>query len=429
MRQMNMILLGVLLAVSLPACAPTLVENDGNLVTDPIGSVVAAAGDETPPAPAPADAAAPSADNDPAAPADTDAALATTPGEPTQLRFTGRVVGSNDYQLFDLSAIGAGSRCAVLTDLTVNRDSFLVVFLDEQLDLLYRGKATYHSGFDHLARDGAIPRYLGVTPAYSTGGGDFAIELTVRHNQAVPAPAQQVVWVNFAGGSGVTVHGRSPISFPAFDAGTLGLAYRGRTDAMKATIIQAMRHDYAPYNVVILSSDETSRPAGPHAVVHIGGSDSRLLGLADHVDQYNESLSDTAVVYVEGFADFSVMLLEPDEMAQMIGNTASHELGHLLGLFHTTSHVDLMDTTGSAWDLVRDQAFSRGALEPSVFPTGFENSPARLFETVGANPDPAAKQAATSSLDADQLLRKAELRSLIQNDLRCRCGNCLNPDG
>ena len=190
----------------------------------------------------------------------------------------------------------------------------------------------------------------------------------------------------------------------------------------------AMREDYDGYNIVLMTSDDGPPPAGSCACVHIGGSDGRLLGLADNVDQYNADLGQTAIVYVEGFADFSVMNLTAEEMGQMIGNVASHELGHLLGLFHTAVPADLMDTTGDAWDLADNQSFLRGELEATVFPFGYENSPARLAETLGFTTGNAKLSPVTKAESRERMIRKAELRSLVRTELHCRCGNCLNPD-
>jgi hypothetical protein len=110
----------------------------------------------------------------------------------------------------------------------------------------------------------------------------------------------------------------------------------------------------------------------------------------------------------------------------MIGNVASHEFGHLLGLFHTRVPKDLMDTTGTAWDLVADQGFLRAELEPSVFPCGFEDSPARLNDAVGRNPQWFGETAKAGL--TEKALRKAALRVRAREELRSRCGNCLHPD-
>ena len=151
---------------------------------------------------------------------------------------------------------------------------------------------------------------------------------------------------------------------------------------------------------------------------------SGLLGLADNVDRYNNDPSQTAVVFIDGFAPFEVMQLTPEEMGIMIGNVGSHELGHLLGLYHTRDPNDLMDTTGTAWELAENQRFDRAALEASVFPVGLENSPMLLSDTVGqVDGGPSAKSLADSV--------KRDVRTLIRDlteiELRSACGLCNAP--
>lgn len=342
--------------------------------------------------------------------------------------FQGSVHGAGDYQLFELGSGLCGEQWTLSGGGFAGASSFLVVLFDDNQELLRRELITSRSPLRHVIRADTPTLYAGITAAPGSNGGSFELAASGGGMVDVPVPRQQVVWLNFGPGSDVRVHRRDPISFPAFDASVLGSAYEGHTAEMKAAILSAMREDYADYNVVILSSDEGPPPSGVHSVVHLGGDDSRLLGLADNVDQYNADPAQTAVVYVGSFAIFSVMQLSVEEMGQMIGNTASHELGHLLGLFHTSRVDDLMDTTGSAWDLVENQAFRIGELEPSVFPIGYENCPARLAETVGYNPTP-PKDDVAKHLDTAKMLRKAQLRALLRQELRCRCGNCLNPDG
>lgn len=346
----------------------------------------------------------------------------------TGTTLSGSVAGDGEYQLFELGTgvLGEQWTIAAGSGFSVSQ-AYIAVLFDDQYQLLQRQIVSNTVSLQHLVRRSTSRLYLGVAPAFSSAGGSFTFDAQRRGGVPVPPPRQQAVWLNFGAGSNVSVHGRDALSFPAFDAATLSPKYAGQTEQVKAAVIAAMREDYAAYDVVLLTSDDGPPPTGPHATVHLGGSDSALLGLADNVDQYNSDPWQTAVVYVNGFADFAGMNLPADEMGQMIGNTASHELGHLLGLFHTQAPKDLMDTTGTAWDLAADQSFTRGPLEPSVFPFGFENSPDRLADAVGHRVG--AKPDAAKPLTTEKALRKASLRAMMRVEFRSRCGNCLDPDG
>jgi hypothetical protein len=239
----------------------------------------------------------------------------------------------------------------------------------------------------------------------------------------VPATQPQTVYLNFGAGAGVLVHLHSPVSFDPFDAAMTGAPYVGKTAEMKAAIVAAMRADYSRYNLTFVTSDEV-QPSGAYTTVHFGGVDNSLLGLADDVDSYNKEQTQSAIVFVESFSLYQNMGLTVDEMALMIANVASHELGHLLGLYHTKAPNDLMDTTGTAWDLAGDQAFLRAELEASVFPTGMEDSPALLERTLGLSPSAAAKLALRPVRGPMYRL----LRDFTRQELRHTCGTCAHLD-
>jgi len=358
----------------------------------------------------------------------------TASGEPSEAATATRDVtisgalDGEDYRLFDLGAGRAGERWLV-SDVArgLGSGSFLVVLLDEEFNLLRRQIVYRDTTLEHVLRADASKLYLGVAPSYGNRAADFRFSVRSHPGYDIPTPRRQVVWLNFAGADNVDVHARKGLAFARFDAARLGSNYAGATETVKAAIVEAMREDYAAYNVTILTSDDGPPPSGAYATLHFGGWDDRLLGLADSVDQYNVDPWQTAVIFVESFADFSGMGLSDEEMGQMIGNVASHEFGHLLGLFHTRLPQDVMDTTGTAWDLAADQSFLRGPLESSVFPVGYEDSPQRLAETVGYNPAPRTP-AADKQISSAKMNRKLALRALVRDELRHRCGNCLNPD-
>ncbi len=343
--------------------------------------------------------------------------------QPADPVLRGSLSGRSDYELFDLGATTAGEEWTVTwAGSPYAATPFIVVLFDERQELIARGVIAATSEIRHVARAATEHLYVGIAPANGSNGGSFALAARRAGVRPVPAPAAQVVWLNFAGGIGVRVHGRAGITFPAFNAASLGDPYLGETQAIKDAIVAQMRADYAGYNVTILTSDEGPAPSTPHSQLHFGGDDSSLLGLADNVDAYNSNPTQTAVIYTDAFALYSTMKLDPQEIATMIANVASHELGHLLGLYHTRNPDDVMDTTGSAWELAEDQWFASAALESSVFPTGFENSPARLAETVGVVAAP--PQVAAVAKPATRAL----IRKLMQEEMRYSCGTCLQLD-
>ncbi len=343
------------------------------------------------------------------------------------VRVEGTMAGS-DYQLVNLGPALVGEQWTVGNlNARLTGDAFLVVLLNSDYDLLRRQVIAGGTSLAHIVRGDTPTLYLGIASSYGNQGGDFYFEISRGAELEVPAPAPQVVWLNFDGATDLRIHGRNPVSFPPFDAGSLGPGYGGATQVVKAAILATMQEDYADYDVTILTSDDGPPPEGAVATLYFGSYDAQLLGLADSVDQYNVDPWQNDIIYVAGFADFAIMGLDDQEMGDMIGNVASHEFGHLLGLFHTQLPVDLMDTSGTAWDLAGPQAFERAPLEATVFPFGFEDSPARLAETVGVTAA-IPEQRLAKPVVAERMERKELLRRMARSELRQRCGTCLNLD-
>ncbi|MEW6249608.1 MAG: hypothetical protein AB1716_03095 [Planctomycetota bacterium] len=336
---------------------------------------------------------------------------------------SGALEDADAYELFPLTAAAAGEHWTVSdTSGRLGNSRFLVCLFNAEQDLLQRELVSAAAPLEHIMRADTATVYLGVAVPAGRTGGNFRFQVKRGHS-AAPAPETQLVWLNFQGARSVSVNARNGLSFGPFDAAMLGSAYAGQTEEVKAALVAAMRADYAGYNVVLRTSDEGPPPGEPHATLYFGASDARLLGLADNVDQYNTDPWQAAVIYVESFADFAVLRLSTEEIGQMVGNVASHELGHLIGLFHTRDPADLMDTTGTARDLAGAQSFTRAPLEASVFPEGFEDSPGRLVEIVGASPAGLAKGAPASKMQ-----QQAAIRALVRAQMPSRCGTCLHLD-
>ena len=397
MRRFSTAILATFVATGLVSCAPQALDADAG--ADLISTVASTTTN-------------PSASND---------VPTSTPTPSSSDAYSGSV-GDGDYRLFALGAGSRGDQWEIAAD-GLLASPFVLVLFDADQNLLMRTYMAYNRSLQHVLRADTDQVYLGIMPPIYGRGGSFNLSTSFQAGQSVPAPARQVVYLNFGEGSNVQVHSRDPVSFEPFDAAVIGEAYADHTQEMKEVIVEEVRADYAALDVVILSSDDGPPPQGVYSTVHFGAGEPGLLGLADNVDNYNADPSQNAMVYVENFAPYWTMQLTPDEMAVMLANVASHELGHLLGLYHTRDPDDLMDTTGSAWDLAENQSFLRGPLEPSVFATGWEDSPQLLAQTVGRKPGGSAKALAWRKSTMYKPIRR-----FVGEELRYSCGTCLALD-
>jgi hypothetical protein len=113
------------------------------------------------------------------------------------------------------------------------------------------------------------------------------------------------------------------------------------------------------------------------------------------VDTYNVVMDDQAIVYTDswvsryygGAPGFNMI-----DAATTIGQVANLQIGKLLGLLDVNNPGDTMDfitSTGgtaapSAFLLPR--TFQSSMLDSSIWPFGFQNSPALLLEILGDSP-------------------------------------------
>lgn len=334
----------------------------------------------------------------------------------TQTSFADKVQGYGDYRLFKLGAGNAGEQWEIGLSRT-SAPPLIVVLFDQDQNLITRRYISSSTNLTHVLRSSTTETYLGVATQASIAT-EVAVSAQKTSGHGVPPANAQVVYLNFSGGQGVKVHAADPITFSGFDAGTLGDAYAGSTELIEQVILQTLAEDYAAYNVEFRLSS-AGPPSGNYSTLHFGGYAESLLGLADSVDEYNARDGEKAIIYAESFEAYSVMRLTPEEMGVMIGNVASHELGHLLGLYHTQDPDDIMDTTGTAADLAEAQSFLRARLENSVFPIGFEDSNSNLARGVGSRAGSAKVAPARAKSPMHQALRR-----FVKGEMPSACGTC-----
>jgi hypothetical protein len=346
----------------------------------------------------------------------------------TTAQLRGEVRSFGEYRLFDIGTAQRGDQLTIaVNDPFTTAGSFILAVFDENNDLVMRSIVGVGQPLTHHVRDFTSKLMIGVTPLSGSGGGPFQFRAERRPGGEPRAGTPQLVYLNFNGAANVRVHNRAAVSFGPFLASNIAVRFTGLTPQIRERITAVVREDYAPYQVTVVSSDDGPPPDEAHTTIHFGGNDSNLLGLADSVDLYNSLPVQSAIVYTDAFSAYEMMNLDAEELGLMIGNVASHELGHLLGLYHTKNPADVMDTTGSAWDLAGDQAFSRAALEPSVFPWGNENSPRLLEHAVGRREDFVAAGRPTVA-SSTKLERVMLMREITQIALRHGCGTCQHLD-
>jgi hypothetical protein len=312
--------------------------------------------------------------------------------------------GGLDFDVYDLGPADAGDR--IQADLAAGGKDVQLGIYNEDQQLLSMVDATGQSSgaarIDFVLREPVTQLFaVAATRTESTSSRPYTINLTIEPNYGIPAFVPQVVVLNFKGAANVRIGRQPAVNVPPFDAATIDSRFAGQTQTLIAKILAEVRQDYAGLDVDFYLAGDPNLPAGDLTVLHFGSYSDRYLGLADNVDPFNRDTTQAAIIYTDTFSLFDVLSPSLDQMAQVLANVTSHELGHLLGLRHTADTRDLMDTTASARQMLYDQWFSIADLHPSVMAIGTQNAPAILAWTVGGTP-PVPPAARIAKLQRDE---------------------------
>ncbi|MFH0981485.1 MAG: matrixin family metalloprotease [Planctomycetota bacterium] len=294
-------------------------------------------------------------------------------------------------EVFDLGAVAVGDRLVITADAVDELDPVVGVFDANGDAMIVNDDRNYYGGDFDAALDVQSRRltdhcYVAVAASDGSGTtGRYVLSLRRTPGGTLPEPQAQVIYLNFDGADAILIGRRPPVEIPVFEGSLIGAEFGDRTDELIEQTVAQIRRNYRGLNVEFVSSREGPEPTGPHTTLHFGAYDPGLLGLADYVDEFNQAVTQKAIIFVDTFQAFLPLDPSVEEMANALANVAAHEAGHLLGLNHTVDPREIMDITANLRQMLASEAFRRSPLHSEVFPAGYQDAAQLLVEAVGGD--------------------------------------------
>lgn len=309
-----------------------------------------------------------------------------------QILARGRITSPDNYQVVNIGPVESGRQIEVQVEsLDRGFDPAVGIFDEAESCLFINDDRVYRRQLDAYAKI-TIPQYssdcyvvIAASPASETVG-DFMLTVRDVSIQSPPQPEPQVIYLDFNGGEKVRIASNAPIDVPPFSGAMIDADLESQTDLLIELLVERVRYDFEPYDVVVLSSHESPPPVEKYSSVYMGSYNSHLLGIADNVDSFNAEPVQDAIVFVDTFEVFLGLDPSIEDLVDALANVTSHEIGHLLGLQHTRDSAGIMDTSATLRQMMVAQSFRTSALHPETFVIGRQDAPRTLLSNVGGDP-------------------------------------------
>lgn len=310
-------------------------------------------------------------------------------GDDDEIVFTATIGNADDVDVFDLGELAPGDQVFVDVQTTSGNLDPVAAIFDER-EYLYAfsddrnpDASNLNPLIDVQIRGPQGPYFLGVA-SFPSGGstGEYRVIVRVTRDLTLLDPEPQIVYLNWAGGQNIRIENVGVYDLDPFSAADVGLP-ANRTAELKDAIQGVIADRFDGFALMLENTDDDPAPTLPHSTVHFGGDSRNAFAIAEQIDTFNEDQSDNAIVFTDGFRGAFSITPTLNQMATAIGNTAAHEVGHLLGLIHTDDCAGLMDTACGNDALLFEQAFKLSPIDESVFPIGLQNAQDLIEWTIG----------------------------------------------